>query len=125
MRFPSLSITIGLPRLDFGETHSILASPTEFRSTRAYARASLGSRRRWWPTAADQYAYLQLMLMPAQIACAICSERGTNSRLSVTSTTCAGRPSALWGKLALGRKGIQIVLVAMPKAASPGVSVTW
>ena len=39
------------------------------------------------------------------------------SRLSVTSTTCAGRPSALWGKLALGRKGIQIVLVAMPKAA--------
>ena len=31
-----------------------------------------------------------------------------NSRgriLSVTSTTCAGRPSALWGGLALGRKG--------------------
>jgi hypothetical protein len=29
----------------------------EFRSTRAYARASLESRGRWWPTTADQYAY--------------------------------------------------------------------
>jgi hypothetical protein len=27
---------------------------------------------------------------------------GTNRRLSVTSTTCAGRPSALWGELAFG-----------------------
>jgi hypothetical protein len=50
----------------------------------------------------------------------------TNRRLSVTSTTCAGRPiDALWGELALGRKGTQSVLVATAKTAASGVSVTW
>jgi hypothetical protein len=55
---------------------------------RTRARVCLESRGRWWPTAADPVHLLQLMLMPVQIATrAICS--------CVTSTTCAGRPSAL------------------------------
>ena len=50
---------------------------------------------------------------------------GTNRRLSVTSTACASRPSALRGELAWGRKETQSASVATAEAGAPGVSVTW
>src|SRR4051812_295771 len=50
---------------------------------------------------------------------------GTDRRLSVTSTTCAGRRSALRGELAWGRKETQSVSVATAEAGAPRVSVTW
>jgi hypothetical protein len=82
----------------------------EFRNTRAYARESKVSRE-ILTNCSRPVRLLQSMLMPVQIArdCSNLSiANGTNRRLSVTSTTCAGRPSALWGELALGRKGTQM-----------------
>jgi hypothetical protein len=75
---------------------------------------------------------LQLVLMPARMRDLLPTPlpnlniaQWDEPPLSVTSITCAGRPSALRGELAWGRKETQSVSAATAEAGAPGVSVTW